>query len=294
MSCLPSSPFPKEKKVKPEMGATIRGMPVEYRHHSLEDFLISAPLTANIVFDDGWGARFPLKGRTIEATMLFADITSFTARTLDLTPEETLSFVNNFFAWVTVEALRDRPGIVDKYIGDELMIVFSEEFGSDDPFTDAVQAARWMAQDDAHSFCPHIGLASGKVIVGYVGTPLKYNCSVFGAPVALAARCAGLAPDPAVGGHSTAIVFPAAEWGDRVFDEVFLPRRYKTPEGGLQEETHGWELLDPRTVDLKNIGKTEVREIVNRAIHIPSQSAEESAKEGLAQYRNAWKNDCQA
>ena len=69
------------------------------------------------------------------------------------------------------------------------MIVFSKEFGSDDPFVDAVQGARWMSENDAHSFCPHIGLASGKVIVGYVGTPLKYNCSVFGAPVALAALC---------------------------------------------------------------------------------------------------------
>ena len=57
---------------------------------------------------------------------------------------------------------------------------------------EAVQAGRWMSENDAHSFCPHMGLASGKVIVGYVGTPLKYNCSVFGAPVALAARCTGV------------------------------------------------------------------------------------------------------
>ena len=73
---------------------------------------------------------FPVKGREIEATVLFADITAFTSRAGDLTPEQTLFFVNNFFAWITAEALRHRPGIVDKYIGDEMMIVFSKEFGS--------------------------------------------------------------------------------------------------------------------------------------------------------------------
>lgn len=264
-------------------------MGVDYRYQSLEDFLISAPLTVDAQFDDGWGAMFPVKGREIEATVLFADITAFTARTHDLTAEQTLFFVNNFFAWVSAEALRQRPGIVDKYIGDELMIVFSKEFGSDDPFLDAVQAARWMAQNDAHSFCPHIGLASGTVIVGYAGTPLKYSCSVFGAPVALAARCAGVAPDPDAGPLSTSIVFPATEWGGHNFDEVFLPKQYEMPDGTTHEQPHDWELLEPRMVEPKNIGPTEVREVVNRGFHLPSQSAEERAKEGLRDYRDAWR-----
>lgn len=95
-----------------------------------------------------------------------------------MTPAQTLYYVNNFFAWISAEVLEGRPGIVDKYIGDELMIVFSKEFGPDDPFVDAVQAARWMAENDFWSFLPHVGLASGPVIVGYVGTPIRYNCSV--------------------------------------------------------------------------------------------------------------------
>ena len=46
----------------------------------------------------------------IEATVLFADVTAFSARTADLDPTETLTFVNNFFCWITAEALRGRPG----------------------------------------------------------------------------------------------------------------------------------------------------------------------------------------
>lgn len=160
------------------------------RYNSLEDFLTSTPLNVDGQLDDGWGALYSVKGREIQATVLFADISGFSARTLELSSTETLIFVNNFFAWITAEALRGGTGIVDKYIGDEVMIVFSKEFGSDDPFVEAVQTARWMGEHDVHSFVPHVGIASGGVTVGYVGTPIKYSCSAFGAPVALAARCA--------------------------------------------------------------------------------------------------------
>ena len=167
-------------------------MPTEYRYQSPADYLISKRLHVDAQLDDGWGAEFPLKGRELEATILFSDISSFSARTLDLTPVETLGFVNNFFSWITAEALQGGRGIVDKYIGDALMIVFSKEFGAEDPFVEAVQAARWMGEHDVLSFVPHIGIASGPVVAGYVGTPLRYDASVFGAPVALAARCAGV------------------------------------------------------------------------------------------------------
>src|SRR5215212_10097850 len=117
-------------------------------------------LTVDAQLDDGWGASLPVKGREIEATVLFADITAFSSRTMGLDPTETLAFVNHFFAWISAEALRGRPGIVDKYIGDEVMIVFSREFGSEDPFQDAVESARWMGENDAYAFMPHVGIAS--------------------------------------------------------------------------------------------------------------------------------------
>lgn len=130
-------------------------MAIEYRYHSLEDFLNATMLTVDAQLDDGWGASFPVRGREIDATVLFADITAFSARTADLTPTETLVFVNNFFAWISAEALRHTHGLIDKYIGDEVMVVFSKEFGSTDPFLEAVQAARWMAENDALAFMPY-------------------------------------------------------------------------------------------------------------------------------------------
>src|SRR5688500_1995900 len=115
---------------------------VQAKYSTLDEFLACQMLTIDAVADDGCGAVVPIKGREIEATVLFADVTSFSARTADLGPAETLAFVNHFFAWTSAEALRHGPGIVDKYIGDEVMVVFSEEFGSEDPLVDAVHAAR--------------------------------------------------------------------------------------------------------------------------------------------------------
>jgi class 3 adenylate cyclase len=253
---------------------------VQYRYNSLEDYLISHTLTVDAQLDDGWGAKFPVKGREIEATILYSDISYFSARTLELSSTEILIFVNNFFAWIAAEALRGSHGIIDKYIGDEIMVVFSKEFGSEDPFKEAVQAARWMSENDALSFCPHIGIASGKVTVGYVGTPLKYSCSVFGIPLTFANRCTSVKPRTKLP-VSSSIVFLAKEWEGRDFNEVIPPRKIKDRDGKVQEMPQVWHLLEPRTVALKNIGNFEIQELVNTSMHLPTQSMEERARDAL-------------
>jgi class 3 adenylate cyclase len=258
-------------------------MGLDQRFHSLDDFLASTTSHVDGVLDDGWGYGFPVKGREIEATVLFADISGFSTRTVDMSPAATLVYVQNFFAWITAEALHGRPGIVDKYIGDEVMVVFSTEFGSEDPILDAVQAAAAMTKHDVHAYCPHMGIASGRVIVGYAGTALRYNVSVFGAPVALAARCAAVKPttsDEPVHVSST-IVMPATDWGNRDLDEV-LPLGTETlPDGRVYVEPATFELQAVRDVEMKGLGKVAVREIHNRGIHLPSLSVENRALDGL-------------
>jgi hypothetical protein len=149
------------------------------------------------------------------------------------------------------------------------------EFGSDDPFVDALQTARWMCENDGLSFDPHIGIASGPVVVGYVGTPIKYNCSVFGAAVAMAARCA------AVKGESSSIVFPASEWRDRSLNDIIPPTKYEI--GGVtREEPPKWEIGPPRLVPMKNLPDTEVRELKKLTVWVPfNYSAEQRTKETL-------------
>lgn len=133
---------------------------------------------------------------------------------------------------------------------------------------------------------PHIGLASGRVVVGYVGTPMKYSATVLGHPVAMAARCAGVKPavnDDAF--YSTSISFPATAWGDRDFDEVFPPERYRIPEElrkegeeEIGERPHGWKLLESESVELKNLPDTEVRSIINMAGYFSNNTPEDRAR----------------
>ncbi len=261
------------------------------RYNSLDDFLISTAYTVDAPVEFGPGLTYPVKGREIEATVLFSDISAYSARTLDLRPVETLAFVNQFFTWMTAMALQGTNGIVDKYIGDEMMIVFSKEFGSEDPFEEAVRVARRMGEQDFFSFVPHVGIAGGAVIVGHAGTPLMYNCSVFGAPVALAARCAGTRPEETESGfpsYSCSITFPEAEWEGRNFGEVFPPTKYKDEDGHVvSEQPTTWELLPARTVTPKNMRELPIREVVDRAFNLPDTSPEESAKRVVEEMREA-------
>ena len=223
-----------------------------------------------------------IKGTEIEAAILFADISGFSSRTAELSPAATLIFANHFFTWITSEALKGSPCIIDKYIGDEVMVVFSEEFGSNDSFVDAVQTARRIAEDDAWSFRPHIGIAKGPVIVGNVGTSLMQNCSVFGSTVSLASRCAGIRPP---NGRYGSIVFPSHLWEGQSFDRVFPPRTIVFPDGQRQLEPVGWTMGSPVKEVLKGIGEVELACIEKTVGHYPSQSAEARAVETYERLR---------
>jgi class 3 adenylate cyclase len=252
-------------------------MPIRYSYRTLADFLISATASVDGELDDGWGATFPAQGREIEATVLFADISAFTERTNALSPTETLIFVNNFFAWISAEALSHGKGIVDKYIGDQIMVVYSNEFGSDDALGEALSAARWMGEHDVLGFSPHIGLASGLVTVGYVGTPLRYECSVFGRPVSLASRCAHVRRAPDGRMYSTSIALPASQWHDHCCAERVAPTRERRPDGSVRERPSLWEPQAVRHVDLKGLGGTDILEILHRGIRVGPTPQERAA-----------------
>lgn len=255
---------------------------IKYNYKSIEDYLISKPLTVDTCLDDGWGAKFPVKGIELNASVLFADITAFSKKTLGLNPVETLIYVNKFFSWISAEALIHSHGLIDKYIGDEIMVVFANEFGSEDHFIDALKTARMMMQWDALDFSPHIGIASGPVVIGYVGTPLKYNCSVFGSPVILAARCTSVRSN-----QSKSIIFPETCWKPNyVFKDIFPSIKWYNSDHKLYDEVDsGWEKKEPRIVELKNIGEKSIIEIVCNTMHIPSIAAPEIAKRHFSEIK---------
>ena len=141
----------------------------------------------------------PLKNERCEATLLFADIRSFTTLSENMSPEEIIAMLNEYFD-VMVAIIFKHGGILDKFIGDELMAVFPSrhEDNAIAPLA-AVRAAQdmqekigaLMQERNARGrpvFQVGIGVNTGRVVVGNVGARNRMDYTVIGDTVNVAAR----------------------------------------------------------------------------------------------------------
>jgi adenylate cyclase len=139
-----------------------------------------------------------LKGSSHVATVLFSDIRQFTMLTEAMSPQQTVAMLNEYFSEM-VEVVLRHGGMLDKYIGDALMAIFGapvEDVGDADRAltvaTDMIRAlehlnARRVAEGLA-AIDIGIGLATGEVLAGSVGSVKRMEYTVIGDTVNLAAR----------------------------------------------------------------------------------------------------------
>ncbi len=135
--------------------------------------------------------------------ILMCDIRSFTSISEINQPENVVNFLNNYFTCM-VNVVKKYGGTVDKFIGDAIMVLFGAPISYNDNAKRAVQAAIEMySQLDS---IPHnqlklpegvsldigIGIHSGDVIVGQIGSADKTSYTVIGDTVNLASRLEGL------------------------------------------------------------------------------------------------------
>ncbi len=127
-------------------------------------------------------------------TVLFVDITGFTALAEKLDPEEARTLVNRCFEYL-VPVVQKYEGTIDKFIGDEIMALFGAPLAHEDDPERALRAALGMMEaiaefNRAHgtSLDLHIGINTGPVIAGRIGTEDHRDYSVMGDAVNLAAR----------------------------------------------------------------------------------------------------------
>jgi class 3 adenylate cyclase len=139
-----------------------------------------------------------LGGTEQDATILFADIRNFTTLTARQGARETVSFLNSYFGRM-VEVVREHKGIVDKFLGDGLLAVFGVPFPFAGKANQAVLAAEAMQAEVARLVWPGlaadggkvrigIGISSGTVIAGNVGSAERMDYTVIGDPVNQAAK----------------------------------------------------------------------------------------------------------
>lgn len=139
-----------------------------------------------------------LGGEIKEVTVLFSDIRGFTRLSEELPPNEVVGMLNEYFNEMTRIAFRNE-GTVDKFIGDALIVVFGAAVPHpDDPLRAARTAAemqaamaglnaRWEAQG-RRTFRIGIGINTGEVLYGNIGSEHRMELTVIGDVVNLAAR----------------------------------------------------------------------------------------------------------
>ncbi len=143
-------------------------------------------------------ARKPSLGggrRTI--TVLFVDLHGYTTFAEKHTPEEVVDMLNRFFA-VVVQVVAAEGGHVNKFEGDAALCVFGAPEDQADHAQRALRAAAGLP--GAFHHLPEeptagIGVATGEAVAGYVGTEQRYEYTVIGDVVNVAARLCDLAKD---------------------------------------------------------------------------------------------------
>jgi adenylate cyclase len=141
-----------------------------------------------------------LKGHKNVATILFADIRGFTAYAEDREPEEVVDMLNTYFD-IATRAILDYGGYVDKFIGDAVLGVFGVPVFRNDHVERAVRTAldlmdllrREDPQKNPLLSSVGIGIHTGPIVSGNIGSPAKMEYTVIGDTVNLASRLSGLA-----------------------------------------------------------------------------------------------------
>jgi adenylate cyclase len=135
-----------------------------------------------------------LGGELREVTMLFADLAGYTGIAENAQPPELVAMLNAHFARMGA-AVEAHGGFVLQYLGDGMLAVFGAPAALRHHPTEAVDAAVTCLQATlaaGSTLRLRIGVATGKALVGNIGSPYRFNYAVVGDVVNLSARLEGL------------------------------------------------------------------------------------------------------
>lgn len=135
-----------------------------------------------------------LGGEYKDLTFLFSDVRGFTAMSEKMDPEELISVIN-FYLELQSEIIHEHGGDIDKFVGDEVMAVFSGRRSIDRAIMAAVAIRKGIEEGNrirSRERLPvlevGIGINHGRVLAGNIGAPKRMDYTSIGASVNLAAR----------------------------------------------------------------------------------------------------------
>ncbi|MEK7568856.1 MAG: adenylate/guanylate cyclase domain-containing protein [Patescibacteria group bacterium] len=159
---------------------------------------VSADVLNEILKDT---SRVKLGGEEREVTVFFSDIRNFTTLSEGMSPSRLTGFLNKYFTRMTGIVLR-RRGVVDKYIGDAIMSFWGAPIDNKEQALDAVLTSLDMIEalgdfnkENNKEGDPEIdigiGLNTGRVTVGNMGSEARFDYTIMGDAVNLASRLEG-------------------------------------------------------------------------------------------------------
>ncbi len=156
-------------------------------------------LSPNLV-EEVVSGRLDIKkgGESRYVTSMFADIRGFTSISEQITPQELVALLNEYFE-LMVDVIFKYEGTLDKFVGDEIMALWGAPISKEDDTERAVLAALEMQEllrhfnanqvaKNAHQLHIGIGLNTGEVVAGYIGSTKSMSYTVMGDNVNTAAR----------------------------------------------------------------------------------------------------------
>jgi adenylate cyclase len=140
-----------------------------------------------------------VKSELREVCVMFLDVRNFTAFSERKSPEEVVGYLNALFDFM-IESVNAHHGIVNKFLGDGFMAVFGAPLRGDNDCKNAVEAAleivskleALVAEGAIPATRVGIGIASGKALIGNVGSSERKEYTVIGDVVNVASRVEGL------------------------------------------------------------------------------------------------------
>lgn len=167
---------------------------------ALERFL--SPEIVEMISQNPEGVR--LGGINQKVSIMFADIRGFTTLSEKMEPEKVVEILNNYFTHVT-DIIFDLGGTLDKYLGDGVMALFGAPLPKGNDTENAVRAAQGIQRlvvelnrDAAARKWPElrvgIGINTGIVTAGNIGSPRRIDYTVIGDTVNTASRLMSNAP----------------------------------------------------------------------------------------------------
>jgi class 3 adenylate cyclase len=153
------------------------------------------------------GPALAAEGQRRVMTVLFCDVKGFTSTSEGMTPQGLVKVMNRYFSTMSAP-IRHHQGVIDKYIGDAIMAYWGPPFAAD---AEQAQLASLAALDMLqlvpqlraelpellgvralpNTFDIRIGIATGEVLVGSIGSELMMSYTVMGDTVNLASRLEG-------------------------------------------------------------------------------------------------------